>query len=188
MKLLKTGLLIFLIINIYSSLVVNLQGYSSFAGKDYQKNLNVFGKMVVRNDTIIDKASIFYNDGFRFLGTFSGTNRGYSFFSPNVSNSKLDISFVSEDGILEFPLDSPESMQKFKTSIHYFTTNFKNKKLRNLILSSYAQWHFAQNPNLNKIKVYFDIYEVNTLSNIEKGLPRDRSKNFLGFILEKNLK
>lgn len=185
MKLLKLGLLTFFIISFYSSLVVNLQGYSNFDGKDYQKRLTNFGILVVNSSSIIDKGSIFYNNGFRLLSTFNGTNRGYSFFSPNVSNSRVDISFVSEDGILEMPLESPESLQKFKTSLHYFKSNLEKEELRNSILSSFAQWHFAQNPDIHKIKVYFDLYEVNSLSNIEMGLAKDRRKKILGFLLEK---
>lgn len=185
MKLFKIGLLTFFIIGFYSSMIVNLQGYSNFAGKDYQERLTNIGTIVVNSSGIIDKMSIFYNNGFRLLSTFNGTNRGYSFFSPNVSNSRVDISFVSEKGILKMPLESPESLQKFKTSLHYFKSNLDKEELRNSILTSFAQWHFAQNPNIHKIKVYFDLYEVNTLSNIEMGLPKDRRKKILGFLLEK---
>lgn len=183
MKFLKIGLLVFFAINIYSSFIVNMDGYSKFGKGKYKDKLNPLGQLVVNNIHYLDKVSAPFDHLFRFQSQYIGTDRGYSFFSPNVSHSSLNILFKADGNYLEMPLESPESLLKFKTALYHFESSFKNKDFRDDILKSLAKWHFSQMPELNEIEVYFDLYQYQNLNEMPKEI---KNKRILAFKLTKS--
>lgn len=183
MKFLKIGLLLFFVINIYSAFIVNLEGYSKFGKNNYKDKLNSFGQMVVKNIHSLDKVSAPFDHIFIYQARYAGTDRGYSFFSPNVSHSSLNILFKADGKYLEMPLDSPESLLKFKTALYHFESSFKKKDLRDDILKSLAKWHFSQMPELHEIEVYFDLYQYQNLEDMPKEI---KNKRILAFTLTRS--
>ncbi len=183
MKFLKIGLLLFFVINIYSSFIVNLEGYSKFGKGNYNDKLNSFGELIVKNIHYLDNVSVPFDQVFKYQARYAGTDRGYSFFSPNVSHSSLNILFKADGQLLEMPLDSPESLLKFKTALYHFESSFKKKDFRDDILKSLAKWHFSQMPNLHEIEVYFDLYQYQDLKDMPKKI---KNKRILAFTLTRS--
>lgn len=183
MKFLKIGLLLFFVINLYSSFIVNLEGYSKFGEGNYTDKLNPLGQLVVKNIHSLDKISAPFDQVFKYQARYAGTDRGYSFFSPNVSHSSLNILFKADDKFLEMPLDSPESLLKFKTALYHFESSFKKKDFRDDILKSLAQWHFSKMPELHEIEVYFDLYQYQDLKDMPKEI---KNKKILAFKLTRS--
>ncbi|MDO5615453.1 MAG: hypothetical protein Q4G16_04625 [Cruoricaptor ignavus] len=153
----KTFLLIFLLFHIFCVVIVNL---SAFVGlqKEEVARFNWFGKKYIDLTKNLDK-----NEIVSCYTNLTGTNRGYEFFSPNVSNFSLQVKFLDENAN-EIPLyRSFESITKFGTASYYLNSSLLNQKKRNEILASYSKRIFAMNENINKINVVLEVQEYKSL-------------------------
>lgn len=187
MKTLKLLLLLFLIFHVLSTLIINFSGYADFSVDNYQHKLNPFGKHIVNNVAkSVDFAAT--RPALEFHSSFLGTNRGYSFFSPNVSREYMNLIFVADGKTLEIPLSSSESVLKFKTARFFFESNFKNETLRNHILKSFSRWYFLHNAEIDKIDVFFDFYKLNNLAEVKKNGYNVVNEKIYGFTVNRKNK
>ena len=158
MTLKKTILVIFFIFHIVCVNIINLCAFSGLGEKEREK-LNPFGKRYVK----IANRFLKKNELISCYTNFTGTNRGYEFFSPNISRFSLKIKFLETNG-KEIPLyNSFESTLKFGTASYYLNSNLFNENLRNEIFESYCKRIFAMNENITKINIVLQITEYNDL-------------------------
>ena len=167
MKKTKNFLLLFLIFHLFSTLVINFSGYSYFSVDSYQHRLNRFGKVIVNEKAKLVDFEV-TRPLLKFHSSLLGTNRGYSFFSPNVSNEYMNLVFMANGKQVDIPLSSYETALKFKTARFFFESNFKDNELRNTILKSFSKWYFTHYNEIDKIDVYFDFYKFKPLQDLEK--------------------
>lgn len=107
----KTVLKILVSFHISLVFIVCLNGLTQELMTD-GKSINKYGAVLLKNiDLNIYDYKMF--DALKVYGIYTGTARGYSFFSPNVSRVEKDFYFVSQDD------------QLIKPDTKYFETSFK---------------------------------------------------------------
>ena len=185
MKALKIGLLAYLVFHLYTSLTINFSGYTQFDNEEYAHRLNPFGKFVAQNIDASAHQPNFIKDIIHFQSTFTGTNRGYSFFSPNVSRFNMKLLFIVDGEEMHVPLNTQESVLKFETASYFFESNFRHKKVRTDILKSFSKWYFASNPDIEKIDVYLDMYQFDNLTKVRTTGYKVKHQKLLGFTISK---
>lgn len=183
MKTLKIILGLFLAIHVFTVLAINFSGYKIFSDPNYIDRLNGFGKKIVHNMPSNEIRS--YS---RVLATFMGTDRGYSFFSPNVSRSSLDIVFIGNDGKeISIPFNSTESRLKFTTADSLLESYLlRDEKIRDQILKSLSKWMFTYNKDLSSINVYLNLHHYNNLYAKNVKEYHVQEKRFFGFTIQRN--
>tara|TARA_B100000780_G_C21034269_1_gene414796 strand:- start:342 stop:893 length:552 start_codon:yes stop_codon:yes gene_type:complete len=152
-----------LITHIISLLFVNIISFKQFS-KNETKRLNSFGKSFLVDSKIATIPEFIKNT----IGLYSnliGSNRGYEFFSPNVSNGSSKLIFISENGQVIEIVKSIESQVKLLTATYHFNTYIFNEKMKNKILASICSRIFTLNPQINEISVYVKFSKYNELKN-----------------------
>lgn len=183
MRILKLLLSLFLVIHIFIVLASNFSDYKIFSEPNYIDRLNVFGKKLV-NITPSNEIGRYT----RVCTTFMGTDRGYSFFSPNVSRSSVEMVFIGDDGKeINIPFNSAESRLKFSTADSYLESYLlEDEEIRDEIIKSLTKWMFAYNTDLSSIKVYINLLQYNNLyaKNVRENHVQEKS--FFGFTIKRN--
>ena len=156
MKNVKKILLFYLLLHISIMLTIGFSSFSHFKSKDAHKKLNPFGKVIV------DKASKYKSPqlivDFIFLySIYTGTNRGYSFFSPGVAGSKTEIKFMSNGKEIVLPFLTQEMNLRFRSLNSHFNSNIFDIEEREAILKSIASYIFSNNKNIKRLDVYLNI-------------------------------
>lgn len=183
MKTIKILLLSFLAFHVFTVIIV---GFSRFKDFDTNNNqINPIGKMVIHKSKSIDYLNSFLKDPVFFYSLFAGTNRGYSFFSPNVSSTKINLSFEGDGKNLELPIISPETKTKFNAASLHFNSNLSNEKERTLFLKSITTSLFNHNPETKKIDVYLNLSKYNDINTYLEKKNIYNEKKILGFTASK---
>jgi len=162
-KEMKNTLKILLVFHIISLLFVNIVAFKDFAEKE-TKRLNLLGKAFLSNFKI-NTIPLFIKNTIGLYSNMTGTNRGYEFFSPNVSNGSSKLIFISEKGKEIKVLKSIESKVKFLTATYYFNIHIFDEDMKNKLLASISSRIFTLNPQINEISVYIKISKYNKLNN-----------------------
>ncbi len=113
----------------------------------------------------IDTIPTFIKNTVGFYSNMTGTNRGYEFFSPNVSNGSSKLLFISEKDKEIKVLKSIESKVKFLTATYYFNIHIFDEDMKNKLLASICSRIFTLNPQINEISVYIKVSKYNKLNN-----------------------
>ena len=159
----KTILKILLITHIVSLLFVNIVAFKDFTEKE-TKRLNPLGKSFLINFKI-NSIPAFIKNTIGLYSNTTGTNRGYEFFSPNISNGSSKFIFTSENGKEIKVLKSIESKVKFLTATYYFNIHIFDEDMRNKLLASICSRIFTLNPLVNGISVSIKFSRYNKLNN-----------------------
>jgi hypothetical protein len=165
MKTLKITLSILLFVHIFSSVKFNLLGLGELKAKDGVTNLNSLGEFVIHEQghELIRSLDKPYFDFLNFYNAYTGTNRGYSFFSPNVSPVKAEFVFYSGKNKVLVPLQNAESKSKLVVATYFLLSYINDEKTRNNILRSIAARLFSLNPNVSVMRVYLDLSKFEPL-------------------------
>lgn len=185
MKTLKIILMSFFTIHF---IVITVVGFSRFSELSSSKNdkVNSFGQVVINKSKLVDNLNISTKDAIFFYSLFTGTNRGYAFFSPNVTSKKLELSFKSGEKTIQLPFKSLESDIKFFGANLYFNSNLDKIKERDSFLQSISTSFFNRDLKMKDIDVYLNLSIYSDIkSTKEKGFVVNK-KIMLGFRAKKN--
>lgn len=185
MKTLKIVLMLFFAIHF---IVITVVGFSRFSELSVSENdkVNLFGHAVITNSKLVDKINDTTKDGIFFYSLFTGTNRGYAFFSPNVTSKKLELSFKSGDKIIQLPFKSIESDIKFFGANLYFNSNLDKVKERDSFLQSISTSFFNRDLSMKDIDVYLNLSVYSDIKNTSENGFTINKKSMLGFRAKKN--
>ena len=187
MKTFKYILIGYLITHITFMLIVGFTSFTGLKDKKSYETLNPAGQAIVDFSSLFE-CSKSVNDFIYFYSIFTGTNRGYSFFSPNVAETKVDIAFVADGNRIELPLLTQESKLKFECANLHFKSNIFDEEERDVILRSISSYLFSANPDIDKIDVYLHLskyMDLQTARDLGYGVKR---KSILGFSATKKEK
>lgn len=161
MKSIKNILKLLFLFHFICVLVVNMSAFKGMDKAEISK-LNAFGRKYVElSNKVLGKK----NDLISLYTNLTGTNRGYEFFSPNISKYYVKTRFINDNNE-EIPLYiSFESKMKFATAFHYLDSSLEKKKFRNEFLESYAKRIFALNDHINQVKVVMTVFECKKVDN-----------------------
>jgi len=179
----KTALKI--LVTIHTSLVflVCINGLSHEL-KLGDKSINKYGAVFLK---AID-VDIYDNQLFETLkiyGIYTGTARGYSFFSPNVSRIEKDFYFIGEDDQLVKPktryFETGFKYNAFKSGLfkEIFSQSDKNDYLKSLGA------HFMSNNSIDCIDMYMSYTKYNELETARIDQPISNTEDIHLFTLRK---
>lgn len=154
MTFLKKLLLTLFSFHIFCTLLVNFFSFSNFNSHDIN-SLNKFGEGYIS----LIKALSFKSNSVSFYTNFTGTNRGYEFFSPNVANKKLKLKFVDQNGHEIRLYKSFESKMKFGTASYFINSGNVSQALRQKMMVSYCKRIFALNDNVSVIHIILTLQQ-----------------------------
>ncbi|WP_299712140.1 hypothetical protein [uncultured Tenacibaculum sp.] len=188
MKTFKYILLGCLVAHIAFMLII---GFTSFT--EFKDDQEAYSKLNPTGQKIVDYSSFFkcseaVTDFIYCYSIFTGTNRGYSFFSPNVTQIKVDIAFMANDKKIELPLLTQESKLKFGCANLHFKSNIFNVEERELILKSISSYLFSANPDIEKLDVYLNLSRYMDLETAKSLGYKVAHKSILGFSATKHQK
>lgn len=164
MKSTKLVLILILCLHVICLLKANLQGLTFIDNADYKKNINPFGKAV---NTFIKKIDMPENVWFyfrAFYATYSGTNRGYEFFSPNIPNTWIEFSYFANKKEIDIPLVSNEAKVKFFTSNFFLQKYFAKEKFRDRVLKSISMRLFSLDEKIREMEISITVNKIQPLN------------------------
>jgi hypothetical protein len=168
-KFYKVGLIAILMVHLISSLRYNWLGLEGLKAETPKINrLNRLGIAVIYKignkifDNSISRCTNVY-------AVYTGTNRGYEFFSPNISPVKVDLAFYSGNSELDLPLQRQESRNKLIAVGYYLMKNIRDEKLRAQILGSISTRLFSLHPGVHSLDIYLNISQISYLDSIKVG-------------------
>jgi len=149
---LKITLLVFFTFHFTCVLMVNMMAIAQI-NTDTTGDLNTYGKLYHNATKDIE----FYKpveNTVSFYTNLTGTNRGYEFFSPNVSKAAVKYSFVSDDGTELRLLDHTfESKTKLLTFTYNSKMFFEEKEERDQFFKGICKTLFTNYPGVNAISI-----------------------------------
>lgn len=184
MNTLKKVLIFYFILHVSIMLILGFSSFSHFSDDVTYKKLNSFGKSIV--DKAVDYKSSQTIVDFIFLySIYTGTNRGFSFFSPNVAASKVKIKFISNEKEVTLPFLTQELDLKFRCLNSHFNSNIFDIEERETILKSISSYIFSNNKNIEVLDVYLNIEKYPSISIAQEIGNKKYSKNILAFSITK---
>ncbi|MEM6685347.1 MAG: hypothetical protein AAF617_06070, partial [Bacteroidota bacterium] len=175
----------YLTMHIACTLIIGFVSFSTFQSEENQERLNPVGKFIANSASYFQTPKA-VTDFIYCYAKFTGTNRGYSFFSPNVTPVKIDLRFMADGKQITLPIKSQESYVKFGCANLHFNSNFFDGEEREIILKSISASLFNDYPEVDKIDVYLDLFRFNDLKSAQKVGPQMMHKAILGFSSTKN--
>ena len=178
-KIVKT-LVVFHISLVFLVCINGLSNELMFGGK----SINKYGKVFLK---VID-VNIYDNQLFETLkvyGLYTGTARGYSFFSPNVPRTEKDFYFISEYGTRIKPqtkyFETSFKYNAFKTGLfkEIFSDSDKNNYLRSLGA------HFMTANSIDCLDMYMTYIEYNDIDIAREDQSHCNTKEIHLFTLRK---
>jgi len=161
----KIVLALFVALHVLLSIRFNLLGITALKLNNEENKINRLGKLFVgKKGGNLEKAlTISLFEMSNFYNVYTGTNRGYTFFSPNISPIKATLCFFNGDDQLEIPLKNTESKSKLYTTTYYLLVHLDNEKIRNQILRPIASRLFTLHPEASTLESYIDLTKIPSL-------------------------
>ena len=185
MKTLKIFLILFFTIHFIVITVVGFTRFSELSSNE-DEGINPFGAFIIKKSHVMDHLNGKPKNTMFAYSLFTGTNRGYAFFSPNVSSKKLDLSFQSNGKHIYLPFKSTESDTKYFGANLYFNSNLDKSKERDSFLQSIATSLFNNNLELKDLDVYLNLSMYSDIKSTQnKGLVIQK-KSIKGFTAKKH--
>ncbi len=171
----KVLLLIFLGIHIACVLFVNTYALQSLKPKNTIGVLNPVGAYCIEHINLQLSSEFIANfiDGYTNL---TGTDRGYEFFSPNISRKDMNLVFISDTGEELQMMQSIEAEIKTFTAISYFNMKILDDTDWHTILRSICKRFFAKYPSVEEITVYADFATYPAIEEAKQCPPRDEER------------
>ena len=182
MKWFKYFLLSCLIIHIYASFLVNLTPLKRLITD--KTDLSLFGKWFKEKNTFKYPKPL--EIPLNVYSIYTGTNRGYEFFSPNVSSNYLEFEFVQNNIEMMFPLVSQEAQIKLLTAKVFLSSFLFNEDSRKQIMLSIGNRFFIQNSQVNEIQVFLKFTKFTQLKNFKISQITKQEKKVLAFTIRKH--
>ena len=185
MKKLKIFLMLFFAIHFIVIIVVGFSRFSELTTLDNER-VNSFGEIVIKKSKLVDNLNESTKDAVFFYSLFTGTNRGYAFFSPNVTSKKVELSFKCGDKVIELPFRSVESNTKFFGANLYFNSHLDRIKQRDSFLQSISTSFFNQDLTMKNLEVYLNLTMYSDINYTRENGLLINKKSMLGFKAKKN--
>jgi hypothetical protein len=161
--------------------IVNVSSFKYLKNNSKVK-LNPVGLFYINNSI-----SFKIPKGLKLYANYTGTDKGYTYYSPNLPRAKYEYEFYNENVKIENIVCTKEAKIKFNTMMINFTDNVNNTSIRENIVQSLFQ--NIQNKNqllLNNCKMTICIKKVKTLHEFEYGQERDSIKKILAYKIKIN--
>lgn len=181
MKKIKCILIFAVIFHILITFLINISSLSILKEK---KNiqLNSFALYTLKDLKRFDIPT--------FIKTYSnmmGIDRGYGYYSPNITNKRLDISVVdiSNNRSVNVISSSFESKLKYNTmltNLHVYTAHYKDRRL---LINSFSEYIFYKQPNINSITLKVNIFKINNLQEYSKSNVLFTKQNVDSYIIDR---
>lgn len=183
---LKKVLILYFIIHVIFMLIVGFTSFTDFKDKETYNKLNSVGQIIVEYSDLF-QCSKPLTDFIFFYSIYTGTNRGYAFFSPNISPTKVNISFVADGKEIKLPFITQESKLKFGCANLHFNSNIFDIDEREIILKSISSYLFSNNPNIDKLDIYLKLKHFMDLETVRNLGYKVHHKSILGFSATKQI-
>ncbi|WP_326980932.1 hypothetical protein VUJ46_11495 [Chryseobacterium sp. MYb264] len=158
----KNLLKIFLIFHILSLFIINYNALTVLIEK--KTKFNEISKQVVPylkqnkvSKKTIERIGIYEN--------LLGADRGFEFFSPNVSNSENKLIFIGNNNEQLYLLSSIEGSLKYYTFNNYINPLLPNTENKGFILRNICAHLFQKYQNVDEINVFIVSTMVSELNN-----------------------
>lgn len=185
MKTLKIFLMLFLTIHFIVITVVGFTRFSELSSHE-EDGINPFGALIIKKSQVMNHLNGKPKNVMFAYSLFTGTNRGYAFFSPNVSSKKLDLSFQSSGKSICLPFKCTESLTKYFGANLYFNSNLDKTKERDSFLQSISTSLFNNNIGIKDLDVYLNLSMYSDIKETQnKGLVIQK-KSIKGFTAKKH--
>ncbi|MFD2742879.1 MULTISPECIES: hypothetical protein [Sphingobacterium] len=163
----KIVLLALIIFHLISSIRFNILGLTALKLNNEENKINSFGKLFIgENGKKLEKnLTILPLQATNLYGVYTGTNRGYSFFSPNVSSVTACLSFYNGKQKLEIPIKNVETKSKLLVMTYFLLLHLESEEIRNQIVLPTASRLFTQHPELSKIEAFIEYEKMPSLKN-----------------------
>jgi hypothetical protein len=162
MRAVKITLILVFFVHLISVARFNLVAMDQLKKKDRSINrLNSFGEAMVYHGHF-DYLTLPVFSIFNGYNVYTGTNRGYSFFSPNVTPVKVRISFSSNGKDIPIPLKTKESQSKLLVATYYLLNT--QDTITTGILKAMSSRIFSLNPEVNQLEVYLELEKYQLLA------------------------
>ncbi|ASZ12976.1 hypothetical protein CK934_19435 [Chitinophaga sp. MD30] len=125
---------------------------------------------------------------FNIYSIYTGTNRGYTFFSPNITPIKAAFSFYDHDRELTIPLKTRESRSKMIVATYFLLTNVDKEAIRNDVLKAMSSRIFSLNPEVYQLDVYLDYERYAYLSAARRHADYIERKHLKAFTITRDKK
>lgn len=158
----KNILKLFLFLHIISLLIINYDALTVLAEKKTNFNHIINHIIPPLKKNKISKNII---QGIGAYENFLGSDRGFEFFSPNVSNTENKLIFIGNNNEQLYLLDSIEGNLKFYTFNSYINLFLANPTNRDIILKNICSHLFQKNNSINEINIFFISNTVSPLYN-----------------------
>jgi len=185
MVILKKILVVYLFGHILFMLIIGFSSFSSFIDETTFKELNPVGQFIVKKTDMYTLPKQLTDFVF-FYSIYTGTNRGYSFFSPNISPTKVNILFMADGKEINLPFKTQESRLKYGCTNLHLSSKIFDKEEREIILKSLSSSLFSNNPDIEKLDIYLDLHNYTDLKTVKNDGYNVQHKRILGFSALKN--
>lgn len=181
MKKIKYTLLFIISFHIFVSVLINIASLSILNTKKYVK-FNNSAASILKN---MKRLNIpFY---IKAYSNIAGIDRGYGYYSPNISSNKLNISVVDLKtnkplNIISSTFESKLKYNTMLTNLHVFTTHYQDRRL---IVNSFSEYIFYKQQNINNIAINVNIFKINSLQDYEKSKVLFTKENIDSYIINR---
>lgn len=181
MKKIKYTLFFIVSFHILVSILINISSLSILNTKKYIKfnspALSILKNMKRLNIPLYIKS----------YSNIAGIDRGYGYYSPNISSNKLNINVIDVKTNRPVNIISPSFESKLKyntmlTNLHVFTTHYQDRRL---IVNSFSEYIFYKQQYINNIAINVNIFKINSLQDYEKTKILFTKKNIDSYIINR---
>lgn len=171
-KKIQTVLIILFLFHITASVFVNITSFNYLKQNNRDKNLNVMGKFYIDN---LKKVNIPFF--IKVYTNYSGTIRGYAYYSPNIRNIKNKYEFYDGNKKIDGLMRTYESNLKFNTMLINLTDIIHNKSIRQDIAKSLYN-NITYNTPIKELNIKLKVQKFTPLKKYKPGDKRDTVKTF----------
>jgi len=169
MKTLKLFLIALLLFHVLSSSIINIQIIKTWKNSTYS-SLNTYGKKIIDNLEHFNIPEII-QIGMRNYSYYTGTERGYEYYSPNAANRQTEIIFKNNAVLIDLPGKTFESKFKIRSVFTILGGQLENDGFRNRVIQSMAVRLFTLHPDINHMDISIMKKHFPSLEQIQQGKP-----------------
>ena len=161
MKKLQFLLLLLLLLHGILLLLANINSLNHLKSKTI--DLNFFGQKYTKYSSIIKFPEVFI-----LYLNYSGSDRGYAYYSPNVSREKVSFAITDQQNKKIIPIHTESSKFRFNILMINSTKIIENQKIRNQLIKSLSEYIFAKAKNVKELTLKINLKKLKTISEYHK--------------------
>lgn len=166
------------VMHIVITIAINFTGLSFLKDKNNCR-VNSFGKFYIEKI-----ADYNYPQIIKSYANYTGIGHGYSYYSPNLPDTKINYSFYNQNAEVKNIVMMSESKLKFKTLMDNITIYSKDSNVRKNILESIYRNILLKNPKVAEIKVNIEMGYLKHLNEYYLGKKRDSIFKIKAYIIK----